>query len=158
MTSEIEKLVLRDLYNDALSGKFLPLTDPAKRLHTVARLAVATCHKGSAIGSDGTAFSYEPSWANGSQAFVHMFKSGRPRSVALAGADYAPDTDPADPVGFARFMAVSRGRELVIQDSTGIEVIGALAVGADLDRLQQTAAHVAESFYFRLHQRQSAAD
>jgi hypothetical protein len=65
--SNLEKLVIRPMFYDALSGVFKPETDELKREHTLGRLAQCTFLKGTFVeGKSDEVFSalgYTPTWA-----------------------------------------------------------------------------------------------
>jgi hypothetical protein len=71
MNRPTEKLFIRPLFYDALSGEFSPPTDPLNRKHTLGRLAVATFIKGGSVSENYVVngfqatpvIQYKPSWA-----------------------------------------------------------------------------------------------
>jgi hypothetical protein len=61
---DANKLSVRPLFYDALSGLFAPVSDELGRSHTLGRLAYATCVRGEEPDDDVSHhFSYSPSWA-----------------------------------------------------------------------------------------------
>lgn len=77
MTKAGNPLVRPEFY-DVLSGEFLPQTDPARKRHTLGRLAVATYRRGeriqlvSDLTTPGTVtMLYDPSWATHTQVVTN---------------------------------------------------------------------------------------
>ncbi len=98
MTDVKREIVVSPLFYDALSGEFVPDSDPERRKHTLGRLSMAAVQKGEATQVDRWRrdFEYKPSWAPGVLATAvcsHMPKdkllSSETEILSLIGVDLA---------------------------------------------------------------------
>lgn len=136
------------LFYDALSAEFAPPTDPSKRLHTLARLAVATCDKGQ--GPDDYR-SYTPSWARNSYSIVEQPVDRGPFDTQVTiGESYGRwpreirfthhRTNPTES---------ARRDELVITERN-LEIVHPLELGNILRATRTDVADIAQDFYNNL--------
>ena len=92
MRHNLQNLLVRPPFYDALSGEFIPQSDPDKRHHTMARLAFKAYAKGehqsAEIASNGKRmFSrrYEPIWAPGVIATAYAKNDGNACRLLAVG-------------------------------------------------------------------------
>ena len=136
------------LLYDALSAEFAPPTDPSKRRHTLARLAVAACDKGQ--GPDDYR-SYTPSWAQNSYSVVEQPVPREPFDTQVSiGEGYGRwpreilfthhRTNPAE----------SAPRDELVITERNLEIVHPLELGNALRAARVDVADIAQDFYSNL--------
>lgn len=100
----------------ALTGEFRPTCDPDKNIHTLAKLALGTIHKGERVHSNK--YTYSPSWAENfsSEIVLTPHSKNTPRQVLWLGL-HGPHKDLS--------VTQDRGQGLAIVTSSGIEEVDA---------------------------------
>lgn len=140
-----EDLFVRPLFYDALSGEFQPPTDPQRRSHTLARLAVATFTKGEEIESDAEQVTllYKPSWApiESTVACPIDLETGR-TTLTLLSLEM-----PEREVNFIDASMGKLPRGLVLSTGHGAEIWLGVELGTELDGTRMLATRAAQVFF-----------
>ena len=82
-------ITVRPLFYDALSGEFLPPSDPLQRAHTLGRLSYAACSKGTRSPDARpwiSKFLYTPSWAEHVRVIADCHSTGTNNQEHFLGA------------------------------------------------------------------------
>lgn len=153
MSRSIENIYVNPLFYDVLSGEFNPPTDPAKRAHTLGRLALATFSKGEwtppAIGGSRAKFTYEPSWAP--QALVEVTASRLPKTQdtpEIVSLSLLAPEQPDNDTFFYTVGGPDNGTHVAISRLQRMEsTILPLELGPGLAQGRELATQVAQEFF-----------
>ncbi|HEY1644972.1 MAG TPA: hypothetical protein VGF75_01130 [Candidatus Saccharimonadales bacterium] len=153
MARGLVESVFKPRFQEALSGGFPTVSDPDKKVHTLARLALKTFEEGDLLGTGGF-YRYEPLWAPNVRSVVgtetrgtrldrleeidYLFLCGvddYKASLMLMSKAILTDADPSE-----------RLDGLVVETSSGSSEI-AIQTDSDIDRAKLDIAHSAQAFF-----------